>query len=611
MFTGTTYRYNYDLSGRTLGINANNGTAVKFVYDNFNRVSKQISAVQNETLTTEYLYGTAEDGRLNGVLYGIKQNGQNSISNTYDELARVNKRTVDAANSYETEYTYLEGGDPNTTTTVIKTVKNGGNIYEYSYDDVGNITEIKKNGITVQKYSYDSLNQLVTATYGGHTYTYAYDNAGNILSVKKDGTEVKTYGYGDSEWKDLLTEFNGDTITYDQIGNPLSYRNGFNFTWSNGRQLTSVTRGETNVSYLYNADGMRTQKTINGITTDYYYLNGVLQAQKTGDEYIIFLYDENGSAYGMIIKNGETVANYYYLFNAQGDVIGIIDQNGEQVVTYEYGAWGDVVSVTGSLAQTVGAKNPIRYRGYYYDGETGFYYLQSRYYDPYTARFINADGQLNNDILGNNLFIYCGNTPTIRVDDNGQGWWVIAGAAVGLVTGALTKIVSNVATGKKWYKGVAGAAIGGAVSGGVFALTGNAWAASFAGAAAESAFNQAMSYVPKGKKSKQKRKKLTAKNVRNSLGTVFRDTVVNGTVSAVTGKVAGKMVPTNSGWIQPEKFVSSFTGKYAVKSELQALAQSGLSAGLDGIKYSFAQRTEHHQEPIVNLFSDLKIQEAR
>ena len=424
LFTGTTYRYNYDLSGRTLGISANNGTAVKFVYDNFNRVSKQISAVQNETLTTEYLYGTAEDGRLNGVLYGIKQNGQNSISNTYDELARVNKRIVDATNSYETEYTYLEGGDPNTTTTVIKTVKNGSDTLEYSYDDVGNITEIKKNGITVQKYSYDSLNQLVTATYGGHTYTYAYDNAGNILSVKKDGTEVKTYGYGDSEWKDLLTEFNGDTITYDQIGNPLSYRNGFNFTWSNGRQLTSVTRGETNVSYLYNADGMRTQKTINGITTDYYYLNGVLQAQKTGDEYIIFLYDENGSAYGMIIKNGETVANYYYLFNAQGDVIGIIDQNGEQVVAYEYGAWGDVTSTTGSLAQTVGAKNPIRYRGYYYDGETGFYYLQSRYYDPYTARFINADGYVSTGqgIIGNNMFAYCGNNPINNNDNNGMFW---------------------------------------------------------------------------------------------------------------------------------------------------------------------------------------------
>ena len=454
--------------------------------------------MQNETLTTEYLYGTAEDGRLNGVLYGIKQNGQNSISNTYDELARVNKRTVDAANSYETEYTYLEGGDPNTTTTVIKTVKNGSDTLEYSYDDVGNITEIKKNGTVTESYKYDSLNQLVTATYGGHTYTYAYDNAGNILSVKKDGTEVKTYGYGDSEWKDLLTEFNGDTITYDQIGNPLSYRNGFNFTWSNGRQLTSVTRGETNVSYLYNADGMRTQKTINGITTDYYYLNGVLQAQKTGDEYIIFLYDENGSAYGMIIKNGETVANYYYLFNAQGDVIGIIDQNGEQVVTYEYGAWGDVTSTTGSLAQTVGAKNPIRYRGYYYDGETGFYYLQSRYYDPYTARFINADDRLNvkDGILGYNMLVYCNNNPVMYSDPNGHSI-VVACIAIGAIIGALAgghvaAKVSKTKTGEVKVGAVIAGIIGGAVIGGLIgwgvgAAISSASAAAAAAKAASSA----------------------------------------------------------------------------------------------------------------------------
>ncbi len=269
------------------------------------------------------------------------------------------------------------------------------------------------------------------------TVKIKYDQFGNLYS-KEDLFTGTTYTYGDSEWKDLLTNFNGDTITYDQIGNPLSYRNGFNFTWSNGRQLTSVTRGETNVSYLYDADGMRTQKTINGITTDYYYLNGVLQAQKTGDEYIIFLYDENGSAYGMIIKNGETVANYYYLFNAQGDVIGIIDQNGEQVVTYEYGAWGDVVSVTGSLAQTVGAKNPIRYRGYYYDGETGFYYLQSRYYDPYTARFINADGEIGvgTVVLGSNLFTYCENNPTNMYDPGGN-WPKWVKGVLNVVSGAV------------------------------------------------------------------------------------------------------------------------------------------------------------------------------
>ena len=427
LFTNVLYKYSYDLSGRTLGISGSDGTSVNYVYDDFSRVSKQIAKVQSNTLSTEYLYGNAENGQLNGVIYGIKQDGQNSLSYSYDNLTRLNIRTIDGADSYKTEYSYLDGGSANTTTTMVKTVKNGDDILEYSYDDVGNITEVKKNGTVTESYTYDSLNQLVGGTYGGHTYTYTYDNGGNILSVKKDGATVKSYAYGDTEWKDLLTQYNGETITYDQIGNPLIYRNGFNFTWSNGRQLTGITKGNDNISYLYNADGQRVQKTVNGSVTDYYYINGILQAQKTGDEYILFLYDENGTAYGMVIKNGTTEEYYYYLFNAQGDVIGIVNQDGVQVVSYEYGAWGDITSITGSLAQTIGEKNPIRYRGYYYDTETGFYYLQSRYYDAETQRILNGDGldtltATLEDVTDKNLFAYCDNNPIMRLDNDGEFW---------------------------------------------------------------------------------------------------------------------------------------------------------------------------------------------
>ena len=122
----------------------------------------------------------------------------------------------------------------------------------------------------------------------------------------------------------LLTSYNGQTITYDAIGNPLQYRDGYNFTWSNGRQLSAVTKGTDSISYTYDSDGLRTSKTVNGTTTDYYWANGVLQAQKTGSEYILFLYDESGRAYGFLIKNGTTEEYYYYIFNAQGDVTGIV-----------------------------------------------------------------------------------------------------------------------------------------------------------------------------------------------------------------------------------------------------------------------------------------------
>ena len=194
----------------------------------------------------------------------------------------------------------------------------------------------------------------------------------------------------------------------------------FNFTWSNGRQLTGITKGADNISYLYNSDGLRASKTVNGTTTDYYWLEGVLLGQKTGNDYIIYLYDENGTAYGIICNN----SYYYYVFNAQGDVVGIIDPNGTQVVSYDYSAWGEVLSITGTMAATLGQTNPIRYRGYYYDNETGFYYLQSRYYDPITQRFINADGYVSTGqgILGNNMFAYCANNPVNYADPTGQSF---------------------------------------------------------------------------------------------------------------------------------------------------------------------------------------------
>ena len=107
---------------------------------------------------------------------------------------------------------------------------------------------------------------------------------------------------------------------------------------------------------------------------------------------------------------GET---YYYYYNAQGDVLGLFDKSGAKVVEYVYDSWWKMISTTGSKASTLGAANPFRYRGYYYDGESGLYYLNSRYYDPETGRFVNADGVLgeNQDLLGYNLFAYCSNNP--------------------------------------------------------------------------------------------------------------------------------------------------------------------------------------------------------
>lgn len=127
-----------------------------------------------------------------------------------------------------------------------------------------------------------------------------------------------------------------------------------------------------------------------------------------------------GSPIGFILRKGSSVPQtYYYVKNLQGDVLGIIDSGGNVKAAYRYNAWGEILSATGELAEI----NPIRYRGYYYDSETGLYYLQSRYYDPVVGRFLNADAVpmlgANGDFIGYNLFAYCGNNPVNYSDSYG------------------------------------------------------------------------------------------------------------------------------------------------------------------------------------------------
>ena len=140
--------------------------------------------------------------------------------------------------------------------------------------------------------------------------------------------------------------------------------------------------------------------------------------QTGGGNTIDFLYDENGSVYS-IVYNG---TQYYLVKNLQGDVTQIRSVYGTVLVEYAYDAWGNVLDISGTYASTLGQNNPIRYRGYYYDSETGFYYVSSRYYDPEIGRFINADGLVSTGqgILGNNMFAYCLNDPVNYEDSDGE-----------------------------------------------------------------------------------------------------------------------------------------------------------------------------------------------
>ena len=175
---------------------------------------------------------------------------------------------------------------------------------------------------------------------------------------------------------------------------------------------------------------MRTQKTVDGVTTEYYTVGGMLLAEKTGDRVLTFYYDDQDRPVSVEL-NG---TRYYYRQNLQGDVIGLYS-GGAQVVSYTYDPWGKLLNITDTSGTNIGTLNPLRYRGYYYDTETGFYFLQSRYYDPTVGRFINADGQLggNGDIQSYNLFAYCSNDPINHSDPTGKVVGEVIGTGVAVI----------------------------------------------------------------------------------------------------------------------------------------------------------------------------------
>ena len=253
--------------------------------------------------------------------------------------------------------------------------------------------------------------------------------------------------------------YDGQTLTTDAIGN-LTNDGTWSYTWQHGRQLAQMSKangsGTENVNYTYDAAGHRIAKEHemvvevdgevyrNGSTAKYTYLGDTLTDMQWVEvdgsvSSFHFTYDATGPM-SMTFYGTE----YFYLKNAQGDVTGLVDSSGTQVVAYTYDAWGNILSTTGSMAGSLGYTNPFRYRGYFYDTETGLYYLGSRYYNPETGRFINADNQVTTggDMTGINLFAYCGNNPVNRIDPTGEAWWHWALGAAVVVACAVATVVT-------------------------------------------------------------------------------------------------------------------------------------------------------------------------
>ena len=422
-----TFSYNTD-NELTQKVNADTG--LKYVYGENNSV--EVYRLSDDTLVQSYTEDVTEADEDNGIEAKTDVT-ESHFGTTYSSV--IKDKSVSYINGNNTfEYSYTEN-DNAVASDVIKyngtSVLNAG----YTYDNNGNVTEknygnsrsvinaydikcritsTSYNGKTFN-YTYDINSQLTAVSGNNYSASYAYDSRGNITNKNVNGTST-TFTYSNSDWKDELTAVNGTPLTYDENGNVLTYGDK-SFIWNTGRNLASIVDGDNEYSYTYDENGIRTSKTVNGITTSYNTKDGVILYQTDGTDTLYFQYDTSGVPLGFI-WNG---TQYFYITNQMGDVISITDVQGNELAQYSYDEWGNTLSTSDNDIANI---NPLRYRGYYYDNETSYYYLQSRYYDPCICRFINADDTeiaktWKNDKFSNNLYLYCNNDPINYSDYTG------------------------------------------------------------------------------------------------------------------------------------------------------------------------------------------------
>ena len=299
-------------------------------------------------------------------------------------------------------------------------------------------------------------------------------------SPEGEGTVIKKFAYG-TAWKDQLAAMTveGTTrnFTYDANGNLLS-DGKYTYSWTKGSLLAKVTGDSLEATYTYDASGIRTSKTVNGVKTEYLTAGGSILAEKKNGKWQQYLYDGSGQLMAIRYKG----ADYYYIRDGLMCITGLVDANGGAVVNYRYDSWGMLTVITGSMAETLGKENPYRYKGYYYDDETGMYYLKSRYYQPEICRFISADDEdvlidTHANLSNKNLYLYCDNNPIIKVDEEGQIAEFLVNAALGAAVNVAASFIIAQAMGQEFgVKDVAAAAVLGALNGGAGAVANGLYA---------------------------------------------------------------------------------------------------------------------------------------
>ena len=427
----------YDLANRPVRVKTSEDAkhvytgqvAYDNVYGNLSEFTEKVGENRQEFGTK---FGYDDENRPTSLTYSI---GATTIGQSTTTIDKLNRTTFSAvklgSKTFTSEYHFAAGGyGTGSVTNLVSSITQPGCNCGYGYDDNGNIASATLNGKWTG-YTYDALGQLIQVNdhsdtrsgENGTTWKYTYDLGGNILKKERfaynDTTtplETVTYTYGDANWRDKLTAVNGSTICYDAIGNPLN-DGTWTYTWQNSRQLQKMQKAGVTVEFVYNADGLRVQKTVNGVATKYTLHGKNVVHMTSGTDELHFFYDAQNRP-TVVVYNG---VPYAYVKSLQGDIVAILDENGNMVVSYGYDAWGAPLWCTGELAETLGKVQPFRYRGYVFDEETGLYYLRSRYYNPGWGRFVNADVLIGaGKLLSHNFFAYCANAPVSFSDKHGQ-----------------------------------------------------------------------------------------------------------------------------------------------------------------------------------------------
>ncbi len=428
-----TYNYSYEDENGCTGYTINNGGGIfqKIEKTGETEITYEFSGIESDFKTRI----TYEDKLLSP---RIKETLLTNLSDmlafnakaeyTYDEFGRKiyknnwfsNKIGAITAVKENDEYkegtvlkskriTYVEDGLQSGEVSDGQIKKLGGYENEYTYNDRGQLKEDTNFRIDIveyieqkdeqykKEYTYDKANRLETETSiqnnYSHTVIYEYNPDGSIAREYVENRSAFDYFYENGRLTSYVQSVGNDCVTYDydNFGNCIGYgpsgkARTVNMEWERGNLLKSYTDNTSESSgkteYYYNNQGIRFKKKIGNTETVYYLDGGKILAEKRGEEWISYIYDQEGLA-GFQLNDGNI---YYYLKDGQGNVISIFGRHQEEA-RYEYDAWGRC-TITKDI-NGIGKLNPIRWKSRYYDEESGMYYIGGRYYNPIIKRYMN------------------------------------------------------------------------------------------------------------------------------------------------------------------------------------------------------------------------------